>query len=113
MPEAPVDENRHAPRGERNLRPHSGPGQFQPVVLPVAVTPRVQGPAERQFGLGVLPPVGPHIGRTARIKRVRVVSHSRNTSGATIKILAGTRQLPAHAFTPSRRGGETAAPPAM
>jgi hypothetical protein len=38
---------------------------------------------------------------------MRIVSHSRNPSGATTVVLAGTRQLPPHAATPLRGGAGT------
>src|SRR6202050_857045 len=64
VPEASVDEYRDLARGERDVRPDAPAGvQVQPVVLAVAITEPVQGTAQRQFGLGVRPPVGPHVGR--------------------------------------------------
>ena len=77
MPEAAVDEDRDAPGRERDIGPDSlAVGQIKPVVLPEPVPLAVQGPAQRQFGLGVGAPVGPHVGRAPLTGRVRVLGHA-------------------------------------
>jgi len=77
VPEAAVDEDGHLARGERDVRPDPPAAvQVQPVVLAVAVAEVVQRAAQGQLGLGVRPPVGPHVGRPALAGGMRIVRHA-------------------------------------
>jgi hypothetical protein len=78
MPEAPVHEDGHPPRGERDVGAEPAPGgQVEPVVLAEPVSLPVQRAAQREFWLGVHAPVRAHVRRAAGTGRGRVGTHER------------------------------------
>lgn len=76
VPEAPVYEHGNPSGGEDDVRPYLLSLEVQPEVLPVAQASTVKGLPKHNLGLGVRPPVGPHVPGPPGVQRCRVAAAS-------------------------------------
>ncbi|WP_245159801.1 hypothetical protein [Blastococcus sp. CT_GayMR19] len=72
VPEAAVDEHRHLEAGEDHVRAYADVIQVESMVLPEAVSERVERGAKPNFRLRVDPPVRLHVARPARVEGLRL-----------------------------------------
>ncbi len=68
VPEAAIDEDGNPAFREDDVRPDADPVQVETVVLPEAIAPGVESRPQADLGLGVNPPVGLHVARTAGVQ---------------------------------------------